>query len=228
MLMHDILMLRNTISVKCLGNVSWKMLEESKALPSFSKEKIPNSRQFAQSRHFRQIATGKHLVPSQIGFPCDGFNATSAISYHEVKACLVSYIMSVIHPVVLPCFSSLLLPCGWQLAAITEQPCRRLLEGRLKFQCNHPCSRPGAGTHPFTKYDRKSCNNISWAQPGDHLGRTAWSHRGSITYKMCEILIKAIFLHHIKKIPPRDTSLFNWITTCLGTKCKSQKTHCFL
>lgn len=121
--MHDILMLRNVIPVKCLGNVSSKMLEESKTLPLFSKEKIPNSKQFAQSQYVRQIVTGKHFVPSRNGFPCDGFNTTPAVSCHEMKACLVSYIMSVIHLVALPYFSNLLLPCGWQLAAIREQPC---------------------------------------------------------------------------------------------------------
>lgn len=164
---------------------------------------------------------------SQIRFPCRGFNTTPAISCHERKVCLVSHVTSVIHPVVPPYFSSLLLPSGWQLAALREQPCRRLLEGRLKFQCNHPCAPPGAGTHPSTKDDRKSCNNIPRVQPGDRLGRTAWSHRGNITYKMCEILIRAIFLHHIKKKNHYLKSLFNWIITLLGTKCKSQKTPLF-
>lgn len=105
-------MLKDVISVKGLGTVSWKMLEKSKALPSFSKEKILNSRQFAQSQPSRQIATGKHFVPSQTRFPHNVFNTRPVISYHEIEVCLVSYIKSVTHPAVPRYFSSLLLRCG--------------------------------------------------------------------------------------------------------------------
>lgn len=105
-------MLKDVISVKYLGTASWKMLEESKALPSFSKGKIPNSSQFAQSQPSRQIATGKHFVPSQIRFPHNVFNTRPVISYHEIEACLVSYTISVTHPVIPRYFSSLLLRCG--------------------------------------------------------------------------------------------------------------------
>lgn len=175
MLLHDILMLRNIISVKCLGNVSWKMLEESKALPSFSKEKIPNSRQFAQSRHFRKIATGKHFVPSRISFPCDGFNTTPVIRFHEMKACLVPSVMSVIHPVVQPYFSSLLLPCGWQLA-IREQPCRRLLKGGW----NSSAISPALGQVPEPILSQNTAESLVITFPEYNLG-TIWEEQ-------CEVI----------------------------------------
>ena len=118
--MHDILMLRNIMSAKCLGNVSWKIAQP---YPHFSKEKISNSMQFVHSQHFRQIVTGKRFAPSRIGFPCGGFNMKPGVRCHKIKSCLVSYTLSVNCPVVLPYFTSLLLPSIWHLTAIRIQPC---------------------------------------------------------------------------------------------------------
>lgn len=171
-------MLGNRISVKCLGNISWKMLQESKALPSFSKERIPNSRQFAQSRHFRQSATGKHFVPSQITFPWDGFNTAPALSSPKMKACPVSYIVSVIHPAVLPHLSSLLLPCRWQPAAIREQ---------LKFQCNpHPA--PSQVQEPILP--QASTESLVITFPEHNLG-TIWGEQ-------CEVIEAVLPLKCVK------------------------------